>query len=203
MFVDINEYVNLLNRLKITANQFLLCYLLLTDQKLEDETGKLAYIKKGTGMANLYKYATQNSTWSKLEIEDLVTKGYLLDKNNTDKHYPDYLIVTEKFINQVFKRSNAFQEFWEAYPSFVPNFNHPNGPKVKLKITDPDELEKLYNSKVRSLAEHDMVLEVVHWARDNNQLNISIENFVKSRHWLDLHKEMQRYGNVTNMRFGN
>jgi hypothetical protein len=203
MFVDINEYVHCLNRLKITANQFLLCYLLFTDQKVEISPNKYAYVKKGTGMANLYKYASQNTKWTKEEIDDLVAKGYLFNKNNASDIYPDYLIVTELFEKEIFIRSNAFREFWDAYPPLVPNFNHPNGPKIKLKICDPDELEKLYIKKVATVAEHKLLMEVLFWAKENNQVNINIENFVKSNHWRDLKSEMERYNNSTNMRLGN
>jgi hypothetical protein len=203
MFVDINEYVECLNRLKITANQFLLCYLLFTDQKVEVSPNKYAYIKKGTGMANLYKYASQNTKWTSEEIQDLVSKNYIKDKNVAGSIYPDYLEITEEFSEKVFIKSNLFSEFWEAYPPLVPNFNHPNGPKIKLKICDPDELEKLYIKKVVTIAEHKLLMEVLLWAKENNQLNINIENFVKSNHWRDLKSEMDKYVNTTNMRLGN
>lgn len=203
MFVDINEYVDCLNRLKITSNQFLLCYLLFTDQKVETSHNKYAYVKKGTGMANLYKYASQNKPWTVDEITDLIDKDILIDRNVDNKIYPDYLYISDKFVKEVFIRETAFKEFWENYPALVPNFNHPNGPKIKLKICDPDELKELYLKKVKTKVEHEMVMRVLFWAKENNQLNIGIENFVKSSHWRDLNTEMERYNNTTNMRVGN
>jgi hypothetical protein len=203
MFVDINDYVNCLNQMKITANQFLLCYLLYSDQKVEIAPNKYGYIKKGTGMANLYKYASQNTKWTKEEIQDLIDKNYIKNRNITPDIYPDYLEITDEFVEKIFNKSSSFQEFWDAYPPLVPNFSHPNGPKIKLKICDPDELEKLYLRKVPTVAEHKLLMDVLRWAKENNQLNINIENFVKSNHWRDLKSEMDRYNNSTNMRLGN
>jgi hypothetical protein len=201
MILDIDSYVKTLESLKITANQFLLCYLLYTDKKVQ-EGDKEFYAFQGQAIANLYRYATKVKTWTTEEIQDLIDKKYLIDNNKTDKKYPDYLEISDDFKQQIFTSETQFEEFWREYPAFIDNFNSMNGPKIKLKVTDPLELEEIYKKTVRTRAEHDRLMKVLKWSRDNNQLNINIKNFVVSRHWIDLEKEMNKY-TISTTRLGN
>lgn len=198
MFNDVSKYVETLCGLDITANQFLLCYLLYVDEKKD---GK--YIRKGEALANLYKYASHNKgsiKWTREEIRDLCDKGYLEDPHyHADKTWPDHLIVRNEFKDKVFASKTRFQQFNELYPALIPNFNNPNGPKIKLKVCDIDEIEELYDKKVKSKAHHEMILEVVKWAKDNNQLNTSMENFVRGNLWQTYKQEMLDYKQSTNM----
>lgn len=201
MLQHIDSYISTLEELQITANQYLLCFLLYTDKKVQDGE-KLTYVSKGSAIANLWRYATRIKPWSDEEILDLVDKGYLTNKNKTREISPDLLEITPKFTENVFCGETQFQEFWREYPAFVPNFNNPNGPKIKLKVTDPMELEQLYVKIVKTKSEHIRVMSIMKWARDNNQLNMNIKNFVVSRVWNDLEVEKQRYTNTYN-RLGN
>lgn len=204
MIININTYVNTLKELKITANQFLLCYLLLTDQKVETTQG-MKYVPRGNGIANLYKYASTVKNWTREEIDDLVIKGYMIDTNTyiDGKIYPDYFEVTNKFKNIVFMNVSDFDEFWNTYPAFVANFTNPNGPKIKLKIVDPTELEKEYQRRIKTKAEHKQLMEVLHWAIKNQQINMRIDNFILSGVWRDMYEEMQKYESNSNFNLAN
>lgn len=189
MFENVDRYVHVLSEMKISANQFLLCYLLYTDQKKD---GK--YVKTGKGISNLYKYVRKAVPWTKEEVRDLVDKGYLRDPDyKSDDTYPDHLLVTDKFVDKLFVYPSAFEELWEEYPTIVPNFKNPNGPSVKLKSCDYFELQELYKKLVRTKYKHKEIIELVKWARDKERLNIGIEKFVKGRQWEALKEDKANY----------
>lgn len=200
MLQNVDSYIATLEKLKISANQYLLCYLLYTDEKIK--SGDKYIYSKTKPIANIYRYASNVKPWTDAEMKDLIEKGYLIDKNRTSETSPDFLEVTPKFIDEVFCGETHFEEFWREYPAFVANFNSPNGPKIKLKVTDPMELEQLYVKIVKTKSEHIRVMSIMKWARDNNQLNMNIKNFVVSRIWNDLEAEKERYTNTYN-RLGN
>lgn len=179
MFVDVDEYVEVMSDLGISANQFLLCYLLHADQRVD---GKL--VPKGANMSNFYKYTSKACKWTQSEVDDLIAKGYVIDRGRpSDKTHPDYLIVTDEFVNKVFITRNKFKEFWDAYPFIVPNFNNPRGPAIKLKTGDMEELADLYTRKVKTQALHNKILELLEWGIENNHVNMSMERFIKSQLW--------------------
>lgn len=180
MFTNLDRYVHILTELKMSANQFLLCYLLYTDSK--DYEGK--YIKKGKGMANLYKYSTRGIPWSSEEIEDLVEKGYLEDNNQTkDKTHPDYLEVTPKFKKHIFIEENSFDELDRVFPNTIDNFKNPNGPKIKLKVCDKAKMKEVYLKRVKSKVKHRKIIEILQWAIENNEINFNFENFIRGQLW--------------------
>lgn len=197
MFISIDKYVDTLYRLNISANQFLLCYLLYVDEKVD---GK--YIQKGKGLANLYKYSSKKDIkWSKEEVKNLVDKGFLEDPHyNKDLTYPDHLVVTDKFVSAIFAAKSRFDQFNEVYPNLIDNFNNPNGPMIKLKVCDIDEMETLYNRKVKTKMLHEEILEIVEWAKENKQLNTSMENFIRGNLWLTYKEEMSKFNHQMNMR---
>lgn len=193
MFIDVDEYVHTLCEMNLTANQFLLCYLLYSDEKIE---GHFSKGKNNSPIANLYKYASNNKgaiKWTKEEIRDICDKGYLKDPHYKSKDtLPDDLVVTEKFKEKIFIRSNHFKEFWEAYPMLVPNFVNVRGPSIKLKVCDPEKLEEYYLKKIRSKALHRKIMEILKWAVENEKLNVNIVNFVKSEQWKAFEQEMEQ-----------
>lgn len=197
MFIDVNQYVHVLCTMNITANQFLLCYLLYTDQKVDNK-----YVRKGVAIANLYKYASFNKrslAWTKEEVRDLVDKGYLVDPHyRKDDTLPDLLVVTDKFIELVFAKTDRFEEFWEAYPKLIDNFRSANGPKIKLKVCDKDKMKEIYLTKVKSKTLHNKIMEVVRWGKASEKLNVSLENFIRSHQWEVLMDEMEE--DFTNIR---
>lgn len=180
MFTNLDRYIHILSELKISANQFLLCYLLYTDQKVEGE-----YVRKGKAMANLYKYSIQAIPWTKEEVEDLVEKGYLLDPNysKTDKTNPDYLEVTDKFCKFIFIDRSHFDELNRKFPTTMENFTNPNGPKIKLKVCDIDKMREVYLKKVKSKVKHRKIIEILDWAKENNEINFNFENFIRGELW--------------------
>lgn len=177
MFEDAGKLVDICVKLDITANQFLLCYLLYTDEKVDG-----VYPSKGRPIANLYKYSSnEESKWTREEVEDLIEKEYLSHKPNkqTSSIYPDDLIVMDSFIESVMASQSRFDQLNAIYP-FVENTN---GMHFQLKVCDLDKMEERYNKVVRTQSLHNHILELIRWAKDNGGVNMKLENFIASRGW--------------------
>ena len=193
MFNETNLYVEVLSELNLTANQFLLCHLLY-DDFLEDTKGT----RNKKAISALFKYAAEkHRAWKTEELDDLIEKGFLVNRNPPNKKDPDLLEVTEKFINLVYGTKRRFYEIWEIYPKIIPSFGTA-GDYIKLKVCDPEELEEIYNKVVKTNKLHDHVMDILKWAIRNNQINVSIVNFVRSRHWETL-EELQKIYKEDNM----
>lgn len=194
MFDRTDQYVQTLVSLGITANQFLLCHLLYEDQEEEINAPQ-----RKRAVANIYKYGQKNK-WVRREIEDLLSKGYLVDNNSHkswDKKDPALFSVTPLFVSKVYTSLDKFWEIWEIYPKTIPSFDGRGS--IKLKMCDPEELEEKYNAIVKTKSLHKEIKELVLWAIDNNQMNMGIEKFIKSRGWSTLRELKEQY-NDDNMR---
>jgi hypothetical protein len=203
MFVNVKDYVNFIIKANITERQFLLCYLLYTDAKIKN--GKRIFIEKGSAISSIYKFNTHHqnkygdNAWTKESIEDLINKGFIVQVGN--KFSPDMLEITSKF-SHLFTTHNHFNEFWNTYPSFVDNFKHSAGRKIRLKACDKDALEEAYLKIVSSEKLHKDVMNVLNWAITNNQISMSIENYIRSRQWNEDKKLMQEYLLEDSQRYG-
>ena len=187
MFEDASKLVNSCVKLGITANQFLLCYLLYTDEKVDG-----IYPSKGRPIANLYKYSSnEESKWTREEVEDLVEKGYLTHKTNrqTSSIYPDDLEVQDSFIENVMASQSRFEQLNAIYP-FVEEMN---GIHFQLKVCDLDKVEERYNKVVRTKSLHSHILDLVRWAKDHGGVNMKLENFVASRGWQTLQERRKNH----------
>lgn len=191
MFEDASKLVDICVKLEITANQFLLCYLLYTDEKVDG-----IYPSKGRPIANLYKYSSnEESKWTREEVEDLVEKGYLTHKTNrqTSSIYPDDLEVQDSFIENVMASQSRFEQLNAIYP-FVEEMN---GIHFQLKVCDLDKVEERYNKVVRTKSLHSHILDLVRWAKDHGGVNMKLENFVASRGWQTLQERRKNHSTLS------
>lgn len=191
MFEDASKLVDICVKLGITANQFLLCYLLYTDEKVDG-----IYPSKGRPIANLYKYSSnEESKWTREEVEDLVEKGYLTHKTNrqTSSIYPDDLEVQDSFIENVMASQSRFEQLNAIYP-FVEEMN---GIHFQLKVCDLDKVEERYNKVVRTKSLHSHILDLVRWAKDHGGVNMKLENFVASRGWQTLQERRKNHSTLS------
>ena len=70
MIENIKSFVNLLDELNVTSDQFLLMQLIYQQE-----------------YASLYKYATNNIGFNTQAIQDLLDKGYLIDTNSNSNTF--------------------------------------------------------------------------------------------------------------------
>ena len=190
MFVEINDYIKFLCEHKMTPNQFLLCYLTHLDKTKS----------KDKGIANIYRYVQKVTTWTESEVDDLLDRGYLSQTKSFGKAVNfDNFDVTEKFTIDLFISEDKFDDVWKIYPSTVPNFHNVRGPSVKLKAVDKEEVRRIYYSYVKTKVLHTKVMELLQWAVDNNQINMSIRNWVASKQWEVIEEEKKDYSDSSNM----
>jgi hypothetical protein len=169
MITHVDEWVNLLTRLKISPNQFLICW--------------LVYEKD---MASTIKYYQENpkNRFSIEDIEYLVENDFLLrlskDKNNNNL---DYFMTTPKFTeNLIVDEDDAGDEIWDAYPSWLMVNNH----KVSAKSCDKDDLKRKYSLKIKgSMKKHLQIMATLkeYVNRNNGLATMGIEKFVGSEQW--------------------
>lgn len=193
MFEDASKLVDICVKLKITANQFLLCYLLYTDEKIEGR-----YPSKGRPIANLYKYsANEHTRWEREEVEDLVKKGYLTHTPKkglqTSSIYPDDLAVEPSFIDQVMAAHTRFEQLNMVYP-FVEEHD---GKTFQLKVCDLDKMENLYNRAVRTNSLHNHILELIGWAKENGGIQMKLENFILAKGWRIIEERRNKHDQLS------
>ena len=193
MIVDPTKYVDFLIKWKINPHQFLLAFLLYTDEK---ENGR--YPNKGKTIANIYKYASKISKWSEREIEDMIRNG-VLDPNtiySSTQGHPDNFYLTRKFKEDLFGGPEYFMNFWELYPAF----HQSNNVMLPLKMISMEEVQTLYNKIVLTKIQKERVIEALEWALPRNMINMKIDNFLKSRFW-DQILELKESDDVSENRF--
>lgn len=182
--MNATKMVDVMVKFQISPKQFLLLLILETDKR--EEKGQIVGNQKNA-IQNVYRIAEHLEAWSFEEIDDLIEKELLI--NNTPAGakrdaYPDNYEVSTLFITAIMSSMDDFEEFWETYPSFVDNFDRANGPKIPLKAADYDALEKDYRRLVKTKAMHRQVMDTLVWAKENNQINMSIAKYVASRMWV-------------------
>lgn len=169
MITSIREFVDLLCKLKISPNQFLICMLI-------HERDMAATIK--------YYEENQVNRFSHKDIDELLERGLLLRITKDEKHYNlDQFIVTDLFSREfLIDNDDAGEEFWNAYPSWI----HMNNKKVSAKSCDKDDLIEKYAKKIKgSVKRHRDIMAVLEkYAEENNgQATMGIDKFVGSEQW--------------------
>ncbi len=69
---DADAYVEFLTKNRLSTNQFLLLYLLYTEQMF-----KINKKLKFKSIGNIYKWSNEGIGWSENEIDDLISKDYV------------------------------------------------------------------------------------------------------------------------------
>lgn len=200
MFEDFNRYLNFLVDNVITANQFLLCYLLYLDRKARENNEEIHGSESGYTL--LYKYIHHcgiydkdketNVAFSPRDIHNLEVRGFITNNNKKGESFADYLELTDKFMNIFSNSYKDFDQFWDTYPGFIENFVNRSGPLITLKSVVKEELEVLYYKRIKTKIAHKKMMGVLIWAIENNKINMSIKNFIGGEVWKDLESIMNK-----------
>lgn len=167
---DAKRFVDTLVNTGLTPNEFLILYLI----HMKDT-------------ATLWKYTNNVRIFSYDERDKLIDMGYLKDHNKFEENghdrqtLPEGYEVTKKFIKKYFLVSGeAFDELWNKYPGYLTI----NGAKVPNKSADPDELAKVYGTKIgHSIDKHEEVMKLLEYAIENNLIHMNIKNWITSKQW--------------------
>lgn len=184
---EINDLVDFLSEHGITAEQYMYCLLLYYDKKYSRIPGSH---KVSRPLSKLYKYHNNVKKFNRDDLTQLEEKGFI--RKTGRLVIPDHMEVTGKFEKAYLGDSLKFDQFKDAYPDSVPNFSHPSGPNIMLKLmNNATELEKLYNRYVKTNKVHDRIIEAVIWGKQAGVINMSIEKFVNSKAWETLWNMME------------
>jgi hypothetical protein len=201
MFTDVTRFVDFMIENQITERQFLLCFLLFHDMEIVD--GRKYYESNKTierpissiyKLTNYYKNIHKTVAWTKEDIIDLENKGFIKVVGN--KYSPDMLSLQDKFMSLLVS-GNDFEEFWDTYPAFIPPFDgSKNKAYVKLKSVNKDQLAVKYQKYVTSKEMHYRVMDILKWSIENNQVSLSIANYVDNKYWFEDEKLREHFRNT-------
>lgn len=191
ILTDVTSYVKFLVTHKLSTNQFLLLYLLYTEKMIKVKSGRISYAE-GTC---IYKWQSKGKGWNQLEIEDLVSKDYIIAFKKSYEIEPskkvygyavDDVILTSKFSDIMFIAvDQAFEEILDLYPdTFIIE-----GP-VFTKTGDLDKLSEIYAKLIKnSVVEHEKMKELIIFAKERNLCKMKLITFL-SRGVIDPIKKM-------------
>jgi hypothetical protein len=171
MIEKVEPFVDLLDKLQVTSDQFLLMQLIQSRK-----------------YATMYKYVSRNKGFNAESIKDLIERGYLVDLNpNSSSYNSDDLDVTKKFTKHLQKASgtNAV-EFWENYPAYI----WIEGKQVAARNTDYDKFIDFYQANYGEDEYHNKILNALKFAVKRNLVNMGILKWLNSRQWEAVETQM-------------
>lgn len=179
MLFDTKKIINICAKRKINPNQLLYLYSIYT----KDWAG----IYK---LVNEVKYIE-----SKLELEDLVNKGYLINwSGEWVNQSVDNFEVTDKFKHLLFiDTEEAGEELYKEYPKFIviDNKSIPatQGGEYKGRYLGKDEVMELYSKKIsNNYEQHQENLIGIRKAIKNNVQLPVLRKYVIDEMWLSFNE---------------
>lgn len=183
MNLSSRDFVDLLCKLRISPNQFLIC--MLVHEK--DVAATIKYYEEN----NLNRFSSK-------DVQELVSRGFLI-RITKDEHYYnlDQFIVTDMFAGEfLIDNDEAGEELWNAYPNWM-TFN--NTKKTSAKSCDKDDLIEKYGKKIKSSKKrHQDVMSILkqYVEATNGNPAMGIEKFVSSEHWTALKELYNEQGST-------
>lgn len=180
MIYETEKYVNILIQLKITPNQFLLCWMLYNKQ------WKL-----------IEKYMQEYGAFKWEEIKDLIDKSLILNlAKEGSKVTTRDLVVTEIFADEmIIDAEDAWDEFMRMYPGKV-RVNDAIFASKGLTISDEKAVKEKYQKIVNNNKyEHNNILALVEkWKNKNGGFaTMKIDKFVIAEFWKEIETERDNY----------
>jgi len=171
MFIEIERYVDFIVKHSLSQRQMLFLYLI--------------YLKRFDLMKKyLTAYPCEDGKFlSKIELEDLLSKGFVI-KVDSNGNVNDYLLGNT-FKSIFIDKHIATDELLNLYPPYMID----NGKKMPLTMWDKYELMNTYAQRIgHSVEEHEEILKDLQYAIDNNLIRYKIESFVRSEQWTHIRK---------------
>ena len=174
--MDIKTILNLLAEHKLTADELLLVY--LTYIARDEEGGHIEYFNQwfeNGGNKQL------RSLFESLKEKGIIHKDYI-----TDSWDPNQIEFNKYFLKSWLKHSLQMgQELLDTYPSFL----YINGKYAPLKdvskrFSSLDEFFFFYSTQIgHNPKNHEKVMEILNWAKENGFITFGILSFVISNQW--------------------
>ena len=173
MIRDMNLFIKYLNEKEITANQYVMMQLLLSNRHAE--LSEFSDLMSGSFIEN----------WEK-EVKDLEDRGYI--QNVNDLHSCSAYVVTDKFMKD--EKAGIIQatEFWDTYPAFSIG---KKGEYYPLKGVLQSEFFVQYLNEINfSIDQHKKMMEILRYGIDFGKIKVRINIFLGSRQYKDIEREM-------------
>lgn len=169
MFVNTSRYVDFLVEHDISADQFILMWLIYRN----DMHSILRYNEKGPG-------------FRPSDVRRMIERGWLIDLNEGDEKMIIVegvykLLITESFRELILIDSDeALDDLWKLYPPFIDL----DGKRVPAKSVDKDRLAADYGRIIQNdVYQHRYVKRMLEEAVKAGMISMGIEKWVKSRQW--------------------
>lgn len=115
---------------------------------------------------------------------------------------PTQIEFSKTFINNYFKESfEAGWELFEEYPEYCQGSDrlYPARNITKNGFNDENDLFAKYNKSIQYKVEnHEEVMEMLRWAKEQKLLSYGIVEYIVTRKWL-AHKQLRETGEINNM----
>lgn len=165
-----DKYVDVIINTGLTERQFLGLYLIFIKRK--DLAEK--YSKEVLGGMKIIPDS---------EKHELEIKGWLVKLGTNQYH------LSKKFMEIFVDKHIATEEVFELYPTFLYN----GGVQIPLTAMDRNIFANLYIDFIYgSLDEHLEVIKDIKYGKEKGLLNMGIEKFLKSKHWLTIRQERKQ-----------
>lgn len=162
MQIDID--INFLIENNITANQYLILYLLTSK--------KYSYLKKYSEITNV----------KPSEYKDLVVKGFIHYPNGDyDEIQYENILVREKFRELVIEK-DFFDDFYDAYPQKV---TRPSGNTDYLRTSSPKARELYSKITSNKKSAHEKILHCLKYEIRVRELENQMQYMKKMLSWLE------------------
>lgn len=188
MIEDLPRFIDFLGDHEMTTRQFLLCWILFLDKR---EHSGAPLPDEGPAIANIYRFVENVGGWSDEEIEDLVRRGYIVDRGNDPRNiYPDDLIVTEKFVTEVLATRSQFEQLWDEYPAFMDAPEDYRKEKIPLKAAVKEDIEEMFYRRCNSKSRFEKMMKALKWARKHGKIKMGIKKWLGGEYWKAHYEEM-------------
>lgn len=162
----------------LTADELLLVYLTFLAQ---EEEGHIEYFAKWFS----------NGGKSKLKdlFNSLKEKGIIHKDYNPTTYNPDDIEFNKNFLKGWLKLSGELgKELFDSYPPFL-SIQGKLAPlkNISKKFISLDDFFFFYGTKIKHNPDkHKEIMDILDWAKQHNQINFGILEFVSSEKWNDL-----------------
>lgn len=181
--------LNLMLKYNLTAHELL--------------TVKLIFLAKENHKNELVRYFTNvkdiplKDTLQSLQNKSVILKSYKIP-NKGESFIPEDVEFNSQFINSYLQNSNDLgMELFMNYPSFtVINGKQYSLRNVTKLYKSIDDMCFAYGKAIRFNPEqHQKIMELLQFAKDNNLIRSGICDFIESRQWLTI-EDIKNGGSV-------
>ena len=173
---DISNLVDLLCKLKINIEQYLLC-MMIKDRRFNEA----------------YRYVHEIGVFKMEDLLDLEEKGYIYNFQNGKPDF-QYCMITDKFLEVVYNNNieSPGEELWDIYPNFIRVDNK----KLIAKNTNKDKFCMDYSRKYGMYVEvHKKIMEITQWGKEKGLIQCGIQKYLETEQWNALISEKKQENN--------